>query len=136
MLSLTQNLGIHIVPCREAWEINSRARTALLGKGLDSPQHLFGDLLSIFPGNVVAKMFRIQRRLSREHRRMVKARQVQHWANLEAHHMDLLLALDALLSGVVPQPKAWCFRHNRYCTVPVPPPGAFAFHCAGTTCVD
>ena len=56
VLSLTQNLGIRMVPCREAWEINSRARTALLGKGLDSPQHLFGDLLGIFPRNVVAKM--------------------------------------------------------------------------------
>ena len=73
---LSTYLGIPAVPCTHAFEIHSATRKALLGSDLpDGPEHVFGDLLSIYSTRLCKKMRTVQRRLAKEHRAMVAANQ-------------------------------------------------------------
>lgn len=72
LLSLSKYMGIKMPKVTHAFEISEKARITLLGtEQPDAPEHVFGDILSLFPARVVAKMTKIHRRLVREHKAMV-----------------------------------------------------------------
>ena len=134
---LTTHLGVRAPRCTHGWEVQEKARLALMGKACpDGPEHIFGDLMSIFPTRTIRKLFKVQKVLRREHCRMVKAGHWTHAKGVLTKGLELLQACDGLLSQARPSPKAWCFKHRRFCVIPTAPLGSMCFHAAGSTCVD
>ena len=135
-MQLCRHMNIRTPRCRESWEINAKARLCLLGAGReDRPDHVFGNVLSVFPQHAVAKMHRLQRRLAREHKSCVRNGE-RHNQFLRARGETLLMALDATLLGLKPESTSWCYRHSRHCTIPQAPDNALTIHAAGSTCTD
>ena len=137
-MQIAKYLGLHTIPCKIAWELDETARAALLcNNHSDAPEHVFGDVLSIYPAASVKKMYKIQRALVREFKEMKQAGAFSHPDGIDLKGKELLMGLDGILEGVRVATSAWCHRHHRYCVVPVPEdPDSWTFHCAGSTCVD
>ena len=72
IMALSAYMGIKMPKCTHAFEIDVKARIALLSSEKDdTPAHVFGDICGVFPSKVVRKMKKLQRRLALEHKRMV-----------------------------------------------------------------
>ena len=133
---MSAHLGVRPPKCTEAWELLPKPRAALLCSSPESPQHVFGDMLSICPLAKVKKMRRIQRVLANEHLREMQRDPSGQARSIAERGGMLFDALDGLLAGLEPLSSSWCYKHRRMCLFPVVPPEHFAFHCSGSTCVD
>ena len=131
------HFGIGAPACSHGWEVDKKARQALMARDVpDGPRCIFGDLMGIWPTRVINKLFRVQKVLLAEHKRMVRAGHWSHVSGVLTKGLQLMQACDGLLSSVEPSPTAYCFRHGRHCQIPRVAPGTLVFHAAGTTCVD
>ena len=133
---LCAHLGVRPPKCTEAWELLEKPRSALLQCSPESPQHVFGDMLSIFPPDKVSKMKIIQKVLVKEHAREMRQDPSGRERSIAERGGMLFDALDGLLAGMEPLSSGWCYKHQRMCPFPAVPPEQFAFHCSGSTCVD
>ena len=136
VFQLCRHCGLKPPPCTHGWEIVPKCRQALLARNVsDGPEHVFGDLMSIFPQNKIRKLKRVQRVLLKEHKQMLKAGAWSHVSGVLSKGLQLMQACDGLLSAQAPADTAYCYRHGRHCTIPRVGDGLH-FHAAGTTCVD
>ena len=135
VFALAVHLGVQPPRCSHGWEVDATARQSLLASAPGSgpgPDHVFGDLMGVWPKRVITKLKRVQRVLLREHKRMVLAGHWVHASGVLTKGMEYLQAVDGMLSQHSPARTAWCYRHRRFCEVPRPPLSeGLHFRCAG-----
>ena len=133
---LCSHAGVRPPRCSEAWELLPKPRAGLLCSSPESPEHVYGDMMSIFPARAVAKMRRIQKVLAKEHLREMRTDPSGCKRNIAERGEMPLNALDGVLANVGPQESSWCYKHQRMCPFTAVPSERFGFHCSGSTCVD